>query len=259
MTGETTPRTVGSMTAATTQKAVPVLPAQAPAVARPSLLVGARAGLPTILGYSPLALFIGATVADSSVNSVVGWSGSWLIFSGTAHVVAIRLLDAGAALTVVIATAALVNLRLLVYGAGMAAGWRTAPRWFKVLGAYFIIDPSVALGSAYAERAVDDEDARGFYLGAAITMWGCWLALVGIGVVVGPTVAPLLPGRVVLLLVLVAMVIPAIGDRPTRTAAAVALVVALPASALPLSLGPFLAGMSGIAVAALIEGDRETR
>lgn len=219
------------------------------------LLAGARTGLPVILGFAPFALFIGATVAESSMNNVAGWAGSWLIFTGTAHVVAIQLLDAGAALTIVVGTAAIVNLRLLVYSAGMATPWRSAPTWFKILGAYLLVDPTFAVGSHYAEQTSDETAARAFYLGAAAAMWACWITLVGVGVAIGPTVAPLLPGDTVILLALLALVVPAIGDRTTRTAAAVAVLVALPASVLPMSLGPFVAGAAGIAVASTLDRD----
>ena len=48
----------------------------------------ARAGVvamvPFVLGYAPFALVIGAAVAKSG-DPLAGWSGSWLIYGGSAH------------------------------------------------------------------------------------------------------------------------------------------------------------------------------
>ncbi len=48
--------------------------------------------LPLSVGYVPLALVIGAAAADHGAP-LAGWTGSWLIFAGSAQLVAIRTMD----------------------------------------------------------------------------------------------------------------------------------------------------------------------
>jgi hypothetical protein len=48
-----------------------------------------------VAGYAPLALVLGAAVSSHG-DALAGWSGSWLIHGGTAHLTA-RMLAAIAA------------------------------------------------------------------------------------------------------------------------------------------------------------------
>jgi predicted branched-subunit amino acid permease len=63
-----------------------------PVPARSAALDGVLTMLPLLAAYIPFALVIGAAVAEHG-SPVAGWSGSWLIYGGSAHLAAIRTLD----------------------------------------------------------------------------------------------------------------------------------------------------------------------
>lgn len=207
---------------------------------------GAREMIPLLGAVAPFGLVVGASVAASDVDPVVGWSTAWTIYGGTAQLSAITLMDAGAPLLVLVATILVVNLRLLVYSAGLAPHWRGAPTWWRALACYLIVDPSYALGVRHA--ATDPAAHRAYYTGAGLILWAGWLLACGTGLVLGDRVTELLPADVVSELMLAALVAPALGDRGARRAVVVAAVVAIPACLLPLGTGSLAAGAVGVVV-----------
>ena len=98
--------------------------------------------VPFVVGLAPFALVIGATAANTS-DPLAAWSGSWLVYGGSAHLAVLRSVDAG--LLVAVAGALLINARLLAYSASLAQRWRDQPRWFRLVAAALVIDPTWAV------------------------------------------------------------------------------------------------------------------
>ena len=72
-----------------------------------------------------------------------------VVYGGSAHLATLRTLDAsGPVLAVVVGI--LVNARLLVYSAGLARSWPEQPRWFRLVAAPLIIDPTFAVAEQHA-------------------------------------------------------------------------------------------------------------
>ena len=78
---------------------------------RDEAAAGARAMVPWLLGVAPYGLVIGVTAAQADIPTAAGWPTGLVIFSGSAQVATIELLDAGAASLVVVATALAINAR----------------------------------------------------------------------------------------------------------------------------------------------------
>ena len=157
--------------------------ALAPSTQHESLFTGVRAMAPMLLAYSPYALVIGSAVARID-DRVAGWSGSWIIYGGSAHLAALKGISEGAFASAIV-VALLVNLRLLVYSASIARRWRDQPVWFRLVGAAFLIDPTWALADQHAATGASAESQRRFFLGAGIALGVWWTALIGVGAVVG--------------------------------------------------------------------------
>src|SRR3954469_180799 len=100
---------------------------------------GVLAMLPLLTGYVPFALVIGSVCAQHGAP-LAGWTGSLLIFGGSAHLAAIRTLDSSG-VAAAIFTGLLINARLMVYSASLARRWAGQPRWFRIAAAGLIIDP----------------------------------------------------------------------------------------------------------------------
>jgi hypothetical protein len=84
---------------------------------RAEIHAGVLTMIPLVVGYIPFALVVGAAVAGQGAW-VAGWAGSWLIYGGSAHLIAVQLLDTSGAL-LALATALFVSSRLLVYSASL--------------------------------------------------------------------------------------------------------------------------------------------
>jgi predicted branched-subunit amino acid permease len=81
--------------------------------------------LPMLVGYVPFALVIGSAAADHGAR-LAGWSGSWIIFGGSAQLAAIRTIDQSGAVAAIL-TALLIHARLVVYSTSLARRWRGQP------------------------------------------------------------------------------------------------------------------------------------
>src|SRR5881275_913343 len=55
---------------------------------------GAAAMLPLLASYAPFGCLVGVAVAHSP-SPIAAWTGTWLIFAGSAHLIALQLTAAG--------------------------------------------------------------------------------------------------------------------------------------------------------------------
>jgi predicted branched-subunit amino acid permease len=152
---------------------------------------GARDMTPLAVGFIPFAVALGTAIGDAAISNEAGWSGSFLIAAGTAHLALIELLDSDAGLVVACGTALVINARLAVYGVGLAPWFRHESRAMRAALAFLIIDPTFALASARFER--DDPGPtgrRGYFLGAAGVLFTFWMVAMAVGVVAGAAVPP---------------------------------------------------------------------
>ena len=202
-----------------------------------SLREGVSVMLPFVAGFAPFALAIGAVAARG--NAWAGWSGSWLIYGGSAHLATLQGLGRSG-LVVAVLTGVLVNARLLVYSASLARRWAGQPTWFRFAAAPLVIDPTWAVAEARPVRE-QASDERRFFLAAGLTLGVGWSAMMAAGVALGgrldaSSLAVAVP------LCLVSLVAPRLVDPDTRW-------VCLAAAATTPFTGGFPAG-TGLLVAA---------
>jgi predicted branched-subunit amino acid permease len=220
-------------------------------------LAGVRAALPYVAGYLPFALAIGALARQTTFSPLAGWSSSWLIYGATAQVVAMEQLDAGASIAVVVASSAIINLRLLAYAGALAPRWQGArTRWTAVASAV-LVDPAYVIAHDRWTRdggtgTADTVWHRHFYLGAAGALWITWVAETGIGTLLGPRLAAVLPGEALAPLMLAVMLGLLARDATSRWVAAAGLVLGVPAMAIPEGAGPVVAAVAAVAAIALV-------
>jgi predicted branched-subunit amino acid permease len=210
---------------------------------------GARAMVPWLAGVAPFGLVIGVTAAKAHIPTLAGWFTGPLIFAGSAQVATIGMLDKGAASIAVIATALMINLRLVLYSGAMATHWRGTPLWWRLLAGYLLIDPSFAVGVDRYERPGDRLRAHAHYLGGALALWVAWLAAIALGATAGAGLPASLHLDLLVPLFLLGEVVSRLRQPATRRAALTAAAVAVPALLVPLHLGVALATVAGIAVA----------
>lgn len=230
--------------------------ADAPTTRR-SFLGGGRAMVPWLAGVVPFGLTIGVTIASSSIDPLAGWATGALIYAGSAQLIAIELMDHGAAAPVVVATVLVVNARLVAYSGAMAPHWYGTGRGFRGGAAYLLVDPSYAVGTDGYRRHHDPRAGHAHYLGGAVTLWVAWQLAIGIGILGARAVPDASLLGLVVPFYLIAEVVRVARTRSGVAAAGVGGAVALVASALPFHAGAVVAIAAGVTVAAVI-GERRS-
>jgi predicted branched-subunit amino acid permease len=225
--------------------------ASSAAADRRAFLDGVRAMLPMLLGVAPFGLVIGVTVAELGLPHLAGWSLGWLVYAGSAQLAAVGLLAGSASAAVVIASVAIINLRLALYSAAMAPHWRGTSKAWRLVAAYLLIDPSFAVGAHSYDGSRPPRQAHLHYLGAALVLWVGWLTVIGIGVTAGATMPPELRLESIGPLYLVTRVAMSTGTAAAQVGVAVAVVTAVGASLLPLHLGPAVGMAAGLLAGSL--------
>lgn len=201
---------------------------------------------PIVLGYLPFGLIMGTTIARSPIHDAVGWASSPLMFAGASQLAAIELIDAGAGAVVVLATALVINLRHVMYSGGMAPWFRDAPGWFRVGAPYLLADPVYTMSALRFPELDGDRERRLYYLGLGGTIFTGWMCMTVGGIVVGGALPEGLGLDLAVPLTFLALLVPAVEDRPTLVAALVGGAVAVVADGLPLHLGLLVGALAGI-------------
>jgi predicted branched-subunit amino acid permease len=104
----------------------------------------------------PFGVVIGTKVSESTVNDAAGWAGSFLMYAGSAHLAVVSGLGAGAGVVAILA-AVVINARLVLYSAALTPSFREQPRWFRLVGPYFLTDQLYA----FTTQRVESGDAAG--------------------------------------------------------------------------------------------------
>ncbi len=145
-------------------------------------LAGAVRAVPIILGYLPIGLAFGvlASTAGLSIYSAVAMSV--FVYAGSAQLIAVGLIDAGAGMAAITMTVFLVNLRHLLMSAYLAPHLRYLSPWQQALFSYEITDESFAIHSTFFRKHGRPSKTELFALNhfahlawIAGTLLGAWL------------------------------------------------------------------------------------
>ncbi len=218
---------------------------------------GSRDSIAVIVAYLPFGLALGATLARTGVDPLVAWSTSPLLFGGAAQLVSVQLLDAGANAAVVVLGALVVNARMLLYSASLAAHARAWPARWRWSGAYLLADPVYALAVGrfgQPDRGGEARDRLTYYLGVGLTLWVAWQLITGAGALLAGVLPASLRLELAAPLTFLLLLLPMLTSRAAYAAAAAGATVAVAASGLPLGLGLLVGAAAGIAAGALVGG-----
>ncbi|ESP88763.1 AzlC family protein [Candidatus Halobonum tyrrellensis G22] len=227
---------------------------------------GVRDTLPLLVGMVPFALVSGVAGTETGLTPLQTLGMSVLVFAGASQLAALDLLGRDAALGAVVLTAVVVNLRLLMYSASIAPHFRHLPARVRVGCAYLLTDPSYALSVArYAEAGAEPGDGTAertreettdeesgprppyYYLGVGGTLWVVWQVGTAAGVAFGAAVPDGWRLEFAVPLIFLALLVPALSDRPRLVAGGVAAAGATLGAGLPLNAGLLAGAAVGIA------------
>ena len=216
------------------------------------LLAGVRDVLPLMLGIVPFALVAGIAAVDAGLGLAEAVGMSVIVFAGASQLAALELLGSNAPLAVVIGTAAVINLRMVMYSASIAPYFADYGRRLRAGLAYVLTDQAYALSVAEFDKNSDRSRWR-YYVGVAASLWVVWQIGTVVGVVIGTGVPDSWGLTFAVPLVFLALLVPAMKDRPTTAAGVAAGAVAIVAVGLPLNLGLLVGAITGIVVGLVVE------
>jgi len=202
-----------------------------------------RAAIPLFIPAIPFGLVLGVAITDSAMPTAVAWSTNLAIFAGAAQLATVSLAATATWLTLV-ATAAVINLRHVMYSAALSPRFSDQPRWFRWVGPFFLIDQLFALTSLRTEMS--GPRWRRFYLSAGIFYFVSWTALVTLGLVVGSSIPTEWRLDVAPAIMFAGLVVLGLVNRPGIVAAAVGALVCLVALDVPNSGGILVGAVSGV-------------
>lgn len=220
-----------------------------------------RAGLrdlaPALIALAPLGVVVGVTVHQTAVSALVGVGSAPTVFAGTAQLSILTLLESGAGVLTIIASAVLINARIVLYAAVLEEHFRDQPGWFWWLGPHFLVDPTFALVTARGDLG-SPQRFRRYWLSMGGLFVLAWTGLVAVGSVLGPALAGIGPVLAFApVAVFLPLLVPRMRNRPALVGASTAGVVTGVASATgALAAGtPVLLGaVAGVVAAVLVQG-----
>ena len=224
--------------------------------ARTEFFNGAKAELPILLGVIPFGMIFGALAVASGLPAGIAMSMSSIVFAGSAQFVTTQLIALATPWFVIILTAAVINVRHMLYSASIAPHVQHLPARWKALIAYLLTDEAYAVAiTRYNQHDKGGPNGHWFAFGAGFILWAVWQLSTAIGIVLGALVPASWSLDFALPLTFIALVVPALRDRAMVAAAVVAGVVAVIAFAMPLKLGLITAVFAGIIAGLLVEAN----
>ncbi len=227
-----------------------------PAIAarrREAFLRGMRAVAPATIATGTWGLVTGVAMVKVGLTTVQALGMTLLVFAGSAQLAALPLIAASAPIWVVLLTATVVNLRFVIFSAGLQPFFKRFSLRRRLLLGYVTSDVGFAL---FLSRFVNaPEHERGspeqvwFFLGMAAGNWIAWQGMSVLGILLAAQVPGAWGLEFASILALIALTIPMINGRPAVIGATTAGVVAVLGAGLPLKLGLVAAVVIGIAAA----------
>ena len=219
---------------------------------RSAFLAGVRAELPLLLGVAPFGMAYGAYAIERGLSSPLAIAMSTVVFGGASQLVATRLMTAGEAGIVVVLAVWLVNLRHMLYSASLAPYVAHLPMRWRAGIAYLLTDEAYAV-SITNYRDGPQPHGHWYALGAGVALWVCWQVTSVLGVALGTAVPESWELEFALPLTFIALLVPALHDRPSVAAAVVAAAVAVVGFDWGYSAGLFAAALAGMAAGLVLE------
>jgi len=220
---------------------------------RPDFLAGIRDMSPPLIGLLPFGLVCGVAAQGLGASAWGALGMSALIFSGAAQIVAAQLIAAHAPIAVIVLTCFVVGLRLMMYSAAMAPHLKPLPARWRNLLAYGLTDQAFAASIRRFRESGDTHKGASYFLGTGVLLWTTWQASNLAGYWLGNVLPAAWALDFVVPLCFLGLLVPALNDGPTRSAALAAGVAVVVLDPLPMRLSLICAGLIGIATGLLVE------
>ena len=214
-----------------------------------------RTMAPPAVAVAVWGLVTGVAMVNNGLSPAMAIVMSLTVFAGSAQLAVIPLMADRAPHAVIWMTAALVNLRFVIFSAASRKYFTKLSFGQRALASYFNSDLGFALFIGRYGKATEfgTPEQWGFFYGSAGVNWVVWQVSSIVGILLGD-VAPASWGlELAAIIGLLAVLIPMVKNRAALAGTLTAAAVSVAAVQLPLRLGVLLAVFFGVAVALTIE------
>ncbi|TVO62374.1 branched-chain amino acid ABC transporter permease [Spiribacter vilamensis] len=201
----------------------------------------------------PFGMTAGVAGLDAGLGAALTMGMSLIVFAGASQIASIQLIDAGAAVPLVVITALIINLRMLMYSAHLAPHFHHLTLGWRSLMAYILTDQAYALTISRVMSEGGERYSHWFYLGVALPLWGVWQLATAFGYWAGTAMPPSWELGFIVPLIFLSLLMMSINSRPGVIAALVAGSLSVLGRDLPAGLGLILASLVGIAAGVIVE------
>ncbi|MEO0821703.1 MAG: AzlC family ABC transporter permease [Pseudomonadota bacterium] len=206
------------------------------------------ATLPILVAIIPFGLIYGTVAREAGLDMLETMALTVVVVAGAAQLVSLQVLSDGAPVAVAILTGAVVNLRMAMYSASLAAHWQEVSMLWRVPAAWFLHDQAFALSMARYDAEPDEPitDKLGFFFGVGIVTVLVWLMASYLGALFGTALPESWGLDFVVPATFLAVVAPMVRGTANVVAALTAATLGVLLHPLPGGLGLILASAAGI-------------
>ena len=140
---------------------------------------------PLLIPVIPFGIIIGVVGMELGFGPYVRYGTSLIMFAGSAQIVLIQLMSAGASTIVSLTSVTVVNSRHLLYGAVLSEYLDKLNFMWKVFLSYFTSDQSFAVSYKYFKVNKSNINSHYHLLGSGFTLWLTWQISTITGILLG--------------------------------------------------------------------------
>ena len=218
---------------------------------RRGFTAGVREGfiafLPVSVGLIPWALVVGMAMTSAGFTPLQAMGMNIIVFAGTAQLGTLPLIADNAPLWLILATGLALNLRFLIFSAGIAPGFRGIGTGWRWLCGHFLTDGSFAVCYDKLMQVDDPRWRLGYYVITGAWSWLLWQTFALIGIFAAGIVPKSWSLEFMATIALIVLLVPMAKSRPMLVAAFVGGGGAVLLRGMPLRLGVVTAICLGIA------------
>lgn len=237
----------------------------------PSVSLALKDMLIASVAMGTWGLVTGVAMVQSGLSTWQAVGMSLMVYAGSAQLASLPLLASGTPLLLVWASAAVVNLRFVIYSVAMRPWFKSFAIPKKSLLGVGVTDVLAAdflrrFGSAdprQTSAAIPSDDGQAtapiqlapirYFQWGAVSIWVVWQSMSMAGIALAHLIPPQWALEFVATLALIAMLLPMITDRSALICVGVAGVTSILFVALPLNLGLLVSVVAGVGAAMMLD------
>ncbi|TAL55619.1 AzlC family ABC transporter permease [Pandoraea sp.] len=218
-----------------------------PEFERRAFLAGMRVISPTAMAVFSWGLVTGIAMSKSSLTLGQAIGMSLLVYAGSAQLATLPLFAANLPLWMILLTSAMVNLRFLIFSAGLQPHFAHLPMWRRIILGFLNGDIAFVMFMRQGYEPGPVPGKESFYYGVTLTNWLAWQVSSILGILLASAIPNSWGLEFAGTLALIPVLVHTIVNRSTALAVVVSSVLVLLAFNLPYRLSLLLAVAAAIA------------